>query len=263
MERWGRNVQSSLEKKGSLEEQKNAVVCSAVLLRNRNAEGNPKRTIRCHKETSRTRLTSLTCEPARSSRTGIRSNSSLSCASENQLLMGTACCGWKMYEVGELSMMIVSRRSRPIWDRSCRGVRGSIVKTSTTSGNTTNLDVVALMVVTALSEQAMVDDLVNVQLIQKRITVLQAMTESASWSLCIASHLKQLPYLGHRGREDDHLIQLADAFHELVDPGSFDDVDVVILTFDLDGDGEVGLMENLTTVSAIIRASRANTHGTP
>lgn len=68
--------------------------------------------------TSSTRLTSRTCEPARSSRTGIRSRSSLSWASENQLLMGTACCGWKIYEVGELSIMIVSLRSRPTWERS-------------------------------------------------------------------------------------------------------------------------------------------------
>lgn len=68
--------------------------------------------------TSSTRLTSRTCEPARSSRTGMRSRSSLSCASENQLLMGTACCGWNMYEVGELSMMIVSFNSRPTWERS-------------------------------------------------------------------------------------------------------------------------------------------------
>lgn len=46
--------------------------------------------------TSRTRLTSLTLDDARSSRTGMRSKSSLSCASENQLLIGNACCGWKM-----------------------------------------------------------------------------------------------------------------------------------------------------------------------
>ena len=68
--------------------------------------------------TSRTKLTSRTCEPARSSRTGIRSRSSLSWASENQLLMGTACWGWKIYDVGELSIMIVSRRSRPTCERS-------------------------------------------------------------------------------------------------------------------------------------------------
>lgn len=61
-----------------------------------------------YKATSSTRLTSRTWLPARSSSTGIRSRSSLSCASENQLLIGTACWGWKMYEVGELSMMMVS-----------------------------------------------------------------------------------------------------------------------------------------------------------
>lgn len=49
-----------------------------------------------YKPTSKTRLTSLTCEPARSSRTGIKSRSSLSWASENQLLIGTACWGWKI-----------------------------------------------------------------------------------------------------------------------------------------------------------------------
>jgi hypothetical protein len=66
-----------------------------------------------YKLTSSTRLTSLTWAPARSSSTGIRSISSLSCASENQLEIGRACCGWNMYEVGELSIMMVFRRSLP------------------------------------------------------------------------------------------------------------------------------------------------------
>lgn len=74
--------------------------------------------VSAYKATSSTKLTSLTWVPARSSRTGIRSRSSLSWASENQLLIGTACCGWKIYEVGELSIMIVSFRSRPICERS-------------------------------------------------------------------------------------------------------------------------------------------------
>jgi len=46
--------------------------------------------------TSRTRLTSRTEGSARSSNTGTRSDSSLSCASENHEETGTACCGWKM-----------------------------------------------------------------------------------------------------------------------------------------------------------------------
>ena len=74
--------------------------------------------VSAYKATSSTKLTSLTWLPARSSSTGIRSRSSLSWASENQLLIGTACCGWKMYEVGELSIMMVSFRSRPICERS-------------------------------------------------------------------------------------------------------------------------------------------------
>lgn len=32
--------------------------------------------------------------------------------------MGIACWGWNIYEVGELSIMIVSRRSRPTCDKS-------------------------------------------------------------------------------------------------------------------------------------------------
>jgi len=36
------------------------------------------------------------------------------------------------------------------------------------------LDVIALMVVTAFSEEAMVDDVMNVELIEQRITVLEA-----------------------------------------------------------------------------------------
>lgn len=56
---------------------------------------------------------------------------------------------------------------------------------------------------------------------------------------------KRIPVLGHRGREDDHLVQLSHAFHELIDPGSLDHVDVVQLPFDLDRDGEVGTFEDL------------------
>lgn len=72
--------------------------------------------------TSNTRLTSCTFGPARSSSTGMRSSSSLSWASENQELIGTACCGWKMYDVGELSIMMVSLRSLPTWDKSYQTV---------------------------------------------------------------------------------------------------------------------------------------------
>jgi hypothetical protein len=102
-----------------------------------------------YKATSNTKLTSRTWGPAKSSRTGIRSNSSLSCASENQLLIGTACCGWKMYEVGELSMMMVSRRSRPTWDRSCEGISSEY---GYSAESFVYLDIVALVIVATFSK---------------------------------------------------------------------------------------------------------------
>lgn len=45
--------------------------------------------------------------------------------------------------------------------------------------------------------------------------------------------------------EDHDLIQLAHAFEKGIDAGAFDDVDVVILTLDLDGQGEVRLVKDL------------------
>lgn len=81
------------------------------------------------------------------------------------------------------------------------------------------LDVVALVVVTAFSEQAVVYDVVNIQLVEKRVPVLRY------------------------GRSEDHdLIELTYALHEGVDAGPLDDVDVVVLTFDLDWNCEVGLV---------------------
>ena len=123
--------------------------------------------ISAYKATTRTRLTSLTWVPARSSSTGIRSRSSLSWASENQLLIGTACCGWKMYDVGELSMMMVSLRSRPICERSCL-----VLVTNGEKGRRTNLDVVALVVVTAFTEKSVVHDVVDIELVQEWVAVL-------------------------------------------------------------------------------------------
>ena len=118
-----------------------------------------------YKLTSSTRLTSLTWVPARSSSTGIRSISSLSCASENQLDIGRACCGWNMYEVGELSIMMVFLRSLPTWERSCKSQHARAVRRP-------YLDIVSLVVVAALAEEPVVHDAVYVELIQQRISVL-------------------------------------------------------------------------------------------
>jgi len=102
-----------------------------------------------HNPTSSTRLTSLTSLPARSSSTGIRSSSSLSCASLNHELIGTACCGWKMYDVGELSMMMVSFRSRPTWERSWKCC---VSCGKWRENENTDLDIIPLVVIAAFAE---------------------------------------------------------------------------------------------------------------
>jgi len=84
------------------------------------------------------------------------------------------------------------------------------------------LDVVALVVVAAFAEEPVMYYVVYVELVEQRITVL-----------------------GYRGREDDDLIQLPDSLHEGVDARSLDDVDIVVLAFDLDRDCEVRLVQYL------------------
>ena len=85
------------------------------------------------------------------------------------------------------------------------------------------LDVVALVVVAAFAEQAMVDHAVDVELVEQRVAVF-----------------------GDGCGEYHDLVELADSFHELVDAGAFDDIDVVELPLDLNRYGEVGLVQNLS-----------------
>ena len=67
---------------------------------------------------SKTALTSSTI--LRSVKNGQRSVSSVSWGSLNQEETGTALLGWKMYEAGELSRIMVSDIGRPSCDKSCR-----------------------------------------------------------------------------------------------------------------------------------------------
>lgn len=57
-------------------------------------------------------------------------------------------------------------------------------------------------------------------------------------------------YLGHRRCEHDNLVELAHSLHKLVYAWPLDHVDVVIITLDFHGYREVGLVENLMSVSA-------------
>jgi hypothetical protein len=51
--------------------------------------------------------------------------------------------------------------------------------------------------------------------------------------------------LGNRCSKDNNFIKLADALHELINTGTFDDIYIMILTLNLNWNGEVGLVEDL------------------
>lgn len=52
-------------------------------------------------------------------------------------------------------------------------------------------------------------------------------------------------YFGNRCSKHDNLIQLADPLHKLIYAWTLDNVYVVVLAFDFDRDGKVGLMQYL------------------
>ena len=84
--------------------------------------------------------------------------------------MGTACWGWKIYEVGELSMMIVSLRSRPICERSCDVCQ---YLADTKQGRASYLYVIALVVVATFAEESVVDNAMDIKLVEKRVPILK------------------------------------------------------------------------------------------
>lgn len=73
--------------------------------------------------------------------------------------------------MGELSIMIVSFKSRPICERSWNQVSVRVVATS--SAMTTYLYVIALVVITTFSEKSVVYNTVDIELVEKRVTVLE------------------------------------------------------------------------------------------
>lgn len=91
-----------------------------------------------------------------------------------------------------------------------RGVVGQIHVRSSSSANQvqfallTHLDVIPLVIITALSKESMFNNPVYVQHIQNGISVL-----------------------AQTSREDDDLVDLAHATEKIVDTGTFDYVDVV------------------------------------
>lgn len=78
------------------------------------------------------------------------------------------------------------------------------------------------MVEAALAEQPVMHDVVDIQLVEEGVAVLR------DWS-----------------REHDHLVQLAHPLHELVDAWTLDDINIVVVAFDLDRYCEVRLVKYL------------------
>ena len=94
---------------------------------------------------------------------------SVSCGSLNHDDTGTALFGWNMYDAGELSRMMHSLSGRPSWLKSCEGFTTPVDPTE----RNTHFNVVAFVQITAFTEQAMSNHLMNVQLVQYGVRILQ------------------------------------------------------------------------------------------
>lgn len=84
------------------------------------------------------------------------------------------------------------------------------------------LDVVSLVIVARFAEQTVVYRVGDVELVQERVAIF-----------------------GYGGGEHNNFVDLADTLEEGVDSWAFDDVDIVVLAFNLHGNCEVCLVEDL------------------
>ena len=94
------------------------------------------------------------------------------------------------------------------------------------------------MIVTALPEQTVMHNIVYIQLIQERITILVKVSSNVVAEIMVTN-------LGDRSGKDHNLVKFADALHELIDTGPFDHINIVILTLDFNRYCEVSLMKYL------------------
>lgn len=94
------------------------------------------------------------------------------------------------------------------------------------------------MVKTTLPEKSVVDDMVDVELIEQWITILKADVKCHSRK----REKRGGANLGDRSCEYNNFVQLSNPLHELVNPRSLNDVDVVVVALNLYRDGEIGLI---------------------
>ena len=92
------------------------------------------------------------------------------------------------------------------------------------------------MVVAGFAEQAVVDDSMDVELIEKGIAILESINNR------IKESAVPWTYLGNRCSENNNFVKLSNSFHESVDAGSLNHVHIMVLAFNLYRYSEVGLM---------------------
>jgi hypothetical protein len=98
------------------------------------------------------------------------------------------------------------------------------------------------VVVTAFSEESVMDNMVDIQLVQQRITVLRILVSLQSIK---QANLAGNSYLRNRGGEDYYFIELTYTLHKLVYARPFDHIYVVILTLNLNWYCEICLVKYL------------------
>lgn len=75
-------------------------------------------------------------------------------------------------------MMMVSLRSRPTWERSFSRSSAIERKSLGVGTKTAYLYIVALMVIAIFAKQSVMDDMVDVKLVEKRVPILKKVSAS-------------------------------------------------------------------------------------
>lgn len=110
------------------------------------------------------------------------------------------------------------------------------------------LDVISLVIIAAFSEKPVMDNLMNVQLVKERITILHEMSVD---SLEESATRKFITYFRNGGGKNNDLIELAYPLHELVDARSFYDIYIMIIALNFYWYRKVRLVENLDAVRKV------------
>lgn len=77
-----------------------------------------------------------------------------------------------------------------------------------------------------------------IQLVEERVAILEALANTDSGRKCT--------YLRYRRSKDNNLIEFSNTLHELIDTRPFNNIYIVVLSFNFNWNCEVCLMEYLT-----------------